>query len=178
MCIRVYINVYSYLQSLVVSQPVLVLQQQLLDVCVQLLGLCVFVLLQLCVSSLFFHQTGLQRSNLFILNAQLALLQKKQTNKKVRTRWETDRREKIRKQRNKQKMKPSKSTCNSYVMFTRMCYHSYAVLLQRGGADDSPQQTAVSDGVLLTFETFVLQLTVDKQQLTPQRLKLLPLGGA
>lgn len=57
MCIRVYINVYSYLQSLVVSQPVLVLQQQLLDVCVQLLGLCVFVLLQLCVSSLFFHQT-------------------------------------------------------------------------------------------------------------------------
>lgn len=59
-----------------------------------------------------------------------------------------------------------------------VCYHGDTVLLQRRGVDDSPQQTAVSDSVLLTFETLVLQLTVDQQQLTPQRLKLLPLGGA
>lgn len=52
------------------------------------------------------------------------------------------------------------------------------MLLQRGGADDSPQQAAVSDGVLLAFETLVLQLTVDQQQLAPEGLKLLPLGGA
>lgn len=57
-------------------------------------------------------------------------------------------------------------------------YHGNTVLLQRSGADDSSQQTAVSDGVLLAFESLVQQLTVDQQQLTPQRLKLLPLGGA
>ncbi len=41
-------------------------------------------------------------------------------------------------------------------VFTRVCYHGDTVLFQRGGVDDSPQQTAVSDGVLLTFEPFVL----------------------
>lgn len=66
--------------------------------------------------------------------------------------------------------KPTKAVC--------VCYHGDTVLLQRGGVDDLPQQTAVSDSVLLAFETLVLQLTVDQQQLTPQRLKLLPLGGA
>lgn len=64
-----------YLQSLVVSLLVLALQQQLLDVCVQLLGVCVCVVLQLCVSPLFFLQTRLQRSDLLVLNAQLTLLQ-------------------------------------------------------------------------------------------------------
>ncbi len=74
-CISVCISVHSYLQPLVVSLLVLLLQQQLLDVCVQLLGVCVCVLLQLCVSLLFFLQTQLQRANLFVLNAQLTLLQ-------------------------------------------------------------------------------------------------------
>lgn len=64
-------------------------------------------------------------------------------------------------------------------MFTSCVrYHGDGLLLQRCGVDDSPQQAAVPDGVLLTFETLVLQLTVDQQQLAPQSLKLLPLGGA
>lgn len=57
-------------------------------------------------------------------------------------------------------------------------YHGNTVLLQRSGVDDSSQQAAVSDGVLLAFESLVQQLTVDQQQLTPRRLKLLPQGGA
>lgn len=74
MCVSV-CSAVVYLQSLVVSLLVLALQQQLLDVCVQLLGVCVCVVLQLCVSPLFFLQTRLQRSNLLVLNAQLTLLQ-------------------------------------------------------------------------------------------------------
>lgn len=56
-------------------------------------------------------------------------------------------------------------------------YHGDALLLQRGGVDDAPQQPAVSDGVLLPLEALVLQLTVHQQQLAAQRIKLLPLGG-
>lgn len=59
---------------------------------------------------------------------------------------------------------------------SQTCYHGDVVLLQYRGVDDSPQQTTVSDGVLLPFETFVLKLTVDQQQLTPQRLKLIHRG--
>lgn len=59
-----------------------------------------------------------------------------------------------------------------------MCYHGSALLLQRCGVDDPPQQPAVSDGVLLPLEALVLKLSVDEQQLIGQRLKLLLLGGA
>lgn len=47
-------------------------------------------------------------------------------------------------------------------VFTCVCYHGDALLLQRGGVDDPPQQAAVSDGVLLSFESFILQLTMDQ----------------
>lgn len=73
--IYLYIYIHKYLQSLVVSLSVLLLQQQLLDVCVQLCGVCVCVLLQLSVSSLLFLQTHLQRPDLLVLHAQLGLLQ-------------------------------------------------------------------------------------------------------
>lgn len=60
----------------------------------------------------------------------------------------------------------------------RRRYHGHALLLQRGGIDDSSQEPAVSDGVLLPLEALVLQLAVHQQQLAAQGLKLLPLGGA
>ena len=59
-----------------------------------------------------------------------------------------------------------------------VCYHGDIVLLQHSGVDDSAQQAAISDGVLLPLKALVLKLTVNQQELTPQRLKLLPLGGA
>lgn len=58
------------------------------------------------------------------------------------------------------------------------CYHGHALLLQRGGVDDSSQEPAVPDGVLLPLEALVLQLAVHQQQLAAQGRKLLPLGGA
>lgn len=47
-------------------------------------------------------------------------------------------------------------------------YHGDALLLQRRGVDDAPQQPTVPDGVLLPLEALVLQLTVHQQQLAAQ----------
>lgn len=59
-----------------------------------------------------------------------------------------------------------------------MRYHGDALLLQRGGADDAAQEAPVPDGMLLTFEALVLQLSLRQLQASPQRLRLLRLHGA
>lgn len=64
-----------YLQSLGVSVLVLLLLEQLLNVCLQFLHMCVCFLLKSHVSSLLFLQTLFQTLKLIILNAQLCFLQ-------------------------------------------------------------------------------------------------------
>lgn len=73
MCVSVCVR---YLQSLGVSVFLLLLLQQLLNVCVQLLRVCVCFLLQVCVASLLFLQTLLQDLDLVLLNEQLSFLQR------------------------------------------------------------------------------------------------------
>lgn len=67
----------TYLQSLRDSVLLLLLLQQLLNVCLQFVCVCVSLLLQVCVSPLLFLQALLQNLDLVLLNHQLGFLQNK-----------------------------------------------------------------------------------------------------
>lgn len=56
---------------------------------------------------------------------------------------------------------------------TELLHHGVVLLLQRSGVDDTAEQAAVAQCVLLSFVPLIQQMVVQEQQLTAQKRQLI-----